>query len=377
MLWSCQNEVTPLTYADDNEAQYFSDYESPRYKWGLLDINGSTVLPPLYDALKDPIDLDHIPASLAGKWSYISIQGKPIVPFQFKSVLQWSDNAGWAQNWSNTYHIITADGISDTIKANSVKPFSYDLAPIKQGATWSYVDKSGQRVLNGKYLSASPFNEHKQAIIKTQSGYGVINLAGDQVIAPIYLSLKAEKLGYIAKSHDGYLYLDTRGNKRIDTVYAMGTPYSNDAALVKIDQTYHLIDLAGRITNTLPYPTVTEGGEGYWKYQENDLWGILDSQGNVLCPPKYTETYRYQEGYLTAAIDDKWGIIDQDCTPILPFSYPILWSFREGYTRIIADGFIQVIDTTGRVLPHINQIELKEFVNGVARYQHYPIYDTK
>jgi len=378
LLWSCQSEDKPATYADDGEAQYFEDYEPPRYKWGLIDIRGNNVIEPIYDDLKDPLDLQHIPASLAGKWSYISLQGEPIVPFQFKSVQQWQGGVGWAQNWQNTYHIVTNAGIiSDTIKASQVKPFSHDLAPVKLGSTWKYVDKKGNIAIDQGYLSAKTFNEHKQAIVKTIKGYGTITLKGDQVITPQYLSLKSEDLGYIAKTSDGYLYLDTQGKRRIDKTYDKATRYYKGTALVKSNDTYSLINTRGKIIHSLPYSLVSEGGEGYWKYREDGLWGILDTKGEVLCPAIYSDSYRYQEGFLTASIGDNWGIIDSNCEELLPFTFPILWSFREGYTRFIANGFIQVIDSTGRVLPHINQVEIKEFVNGVARYQHYPLYDDR
>jgi len=375
LLSSCESDNTPTFYVDDGEKQYFEDYEPPKFKWGLIDTKGNVVLDAVYDDLKDPIDINHIPASLAGKWSYISLEGKPIVPHQFKSVLNWSDNVGWGQNFKNTYHIVTTNRVSDTIKASRVKPFSNDLAAIKDNSGWNYIDKSGKIIIKHNYNSAGNFNEQQQAIIKTQDGFGVIDKDGTEIIAAQYQSLKEEHNGYIAKKENKYTYIDHSGKQWIKNSFSKVTPFYENRALVKTTEGYQLIDKKGRVVKVLPYSLVTEGGQGYWKYQVDGLWGVLDGEGDIVCTPKFSDSYRYQEGFLTASIDQTWGMVDQSCDEVLPFTHPILWSFREGYSRIITNGFFQVIDTSGQVHPNINEIELKEFVNGYARYQHYPIYD--
>ena len=141
MIMCCKSEQNTIIYADDSESQYFDDYESPRFKWGLIDTTGAEVLAAIYDDIKDPLDLHHIPTSLNGKWSYINILGKPVVPHVYKSVETWTDNVGWARNFDDTYHIISDQSISDTIKAEAVRPFSNGLAAIRHDGRWQYINK--------------------------------------------------------------------------------------------------------------------------------------------------------------------------------------------------------------------------------------------
>lgn len=372
LLFSCDSDSKQKPYNDQSEAQYFKDYESPMHKWGLLDTSGKEFLPAIYDDLKDPIDINHIPASLGGKWSYINSHGKPIIPFQFQSVEAWSNGAGWAKNFDGTYQIITDHQISDTLWVNAVRPFNSDLAPVLKGSMWSYVDLSGQLVITGQYIQAGQFDKYHQAIIKTPKGYGVINNNGKVIIEPTNHRIKIDQDGYLIKSsEETYQYVTSDGQPRWDTQYQKAEIFNDQYALVKTEQTYALINVYGKIIRSLPYSYIESGGNGYWKYRMNNKWGILDSKGDILSDAIYDDCYRFEEGYLVASMNEQWGILDKNLNIFLPFKYPLLWSFKNGYARIIEDGYIQVIDTSGTLLPHIQEIELRDFHNNLARFQKY------
>ena len=372
LLLCCKSEPTTITYKDNSESNYFEDYESPRFKWGLIDITGTEVLKAKYDDLKDPIDLNHIPASLKGKWSYINTQGKSLFPHQFKSVESWSDNAGWAQNFDDSYHIITDKSISDTINAEAVRPFGDGLAAIRVDGRWQYIDKQGQQAIPTTYNRAGQFADN-QAIVKMPQGYAVIDKSGNYVIEPAYAKIKKDDSGYLVKNSDGYSYIDNSGKSKWKGKYEQATTFNGQFALVKSNGEYQIISQQGTVIKSLPYTYVTSAGEGYWKYRQEDKWGILNPNGKVIKEPTFIDCYQFEEGFLVAAIaEDKWGILDSELEVIVPFDYPLLWSFKNGYARIISEGFIQVINSEGEILPNIQQVELRDFHNGLARFQKYP-----
>lgn len=371
----CQSDNNKEVYADQSEAQYFEDYESPRFKWGLINTIGQEILEPKYDDLKDPIDLDHIPASLAGKWTYITHKGKPLVPHQFQSVETWSDGAGWGRNFQGSYHIITDKGISDTINASNVKPFSIGLAAVNNQETWMYIDQKGKEIIQGPYLRAGQFNAAKQAIVKSPQGYGVIDQTGKYIVDANYTKIKEDTDGYLVKGEDGYQYLDFKGKLRWVGQYKSASTFNDNYALVKDDGGYALIDNRGNKAKSLPYGYVVDGGEGFWKFKEGNKWGFLSNNGEVVYEPTYDNCYKFEEGFLVAAKGEKWGIVNTKFEVLMPFRFPLLWSFKNGYARIIDNGFIQAIDTRGNRLENIHQIELRDFHNGLARFQKYPTFD--
>lgn len=372
LLLCCKSEPEIVTYEDNSESNYFEDYESPRFKWGLIDTNGVEVLKARYDDIKDPFDLNHIPASLKGKWSYINVNGKPLFPHQFKSVESWSDGAGWAQNFDDSYHIITDNSISDTIKAEAVRPFSEGLSAVKVDGRWHYLNKKGEKAMTTTYNRAGQFSDN-QAIIKMPQGYAVIDNNGDYVLQPGYTKIKKDLNGYVAKNSDGYSYFGKNGKLKWKQTYEQASTFNGQYALVKSNGKYQIISKHGKVIATLPYDYVTSAGEGYWKYRQDQLWGILNANGQVIKEPAFIDAYQFEEGFLVAAIGaDKWGIVNRNMEVIVPFDYPLLWSFKNGYARIISEGFIQVINKEGEILPNIQQVELRDFHNGLARFQKYP-----
>ena len=204
-------------------------------------------------------------------------------------------------------------------------------------------------------------------------GYAVIDKEGNYIVEPAYAKIKKDTDGYVVKNNDGYSYLDNHGESKWQQTYEQATPFNEKHALVKSDGKYRIINQKGQIIRSLSYDYVTSAGQGYWKYLQNDQWGILDAVGKVIKEPTFVDCYQFEEGFLVAAIGkDQWGIVNENFEITIPFKYPLLWSYKNGYARIISEGFIQVINQQGQILPNIQEVELRDFYNGLARFQKYP-----
>ncbi|MBC8079206.1 MAG: WG repeat-containing protein [Gorillibacterium sp.] len=197
------------------------------------------------------------------------------------------------------------------------------LAIVQKNGRSGLIDSSGRMVVAAKYETILPFSDGL-AVVGTDQGFQVINQLGALVTQRIYSYINPYREGRALFSvtntdgQSGYGYLDLQGNEIISPQFLQGNDYQNGKALVQTaERQFALIGRGGEHLTAYPYPFVGPLGDGRLAFQKeaNGKYGYLDEQGAVVIPPLFTGAQPFQDGraVVNTASDylNLYGLIDR------------------------------------------------------------------
>lgn len=224
--------------------------------WGAKDKNGVIVIPPIYNNslhFKEGISA----ARLGKKIGYIDENGRVAIPFEYDEVL----------GLKNGLIGVCAEG------------------------NCGYLDTRGNVVIPLTYKKINYFSDIAGiAAVERASGWGVIDMAGREIIAPTLKDspkiVEYEGDGFIIgfkARRDGMLY-DLKGNKLLELNY---------------DQIAFNV-WSGKWLNDNLFTVAIDG-----------KWGFIDKSGNVIIPPRYDKRGYFFRGYAELVRDGKVYRVDK------------------------------------------------------------------
>ena len=98
-------------------------------------------------------------------------------------------------------------------------------------------------------------------------------------------------------------------------------------------------------------PEWSKDVEQFVTYRDNGLYGIMDTDGNIIAKAEYTEVSIYPEsGCAVVAYDEKKGVVDLEGNLLVPLQYDRIMSYSgvpvrdadQGRSGIIAQGYVAV-----------------------------------
>ena len=110
-------------------------------------------------------------------------------------------------------------------------------------------------------------------------------------------------------------------------------------------------------------------------FKQDNLYGYMDIEGNIIVTPQYIEAEQYSEG-LAAVMDEnyRWGYIDTAGNMMIPHIYLDAKKFSEGLAAVSAETFSELalyvyhyIDRTGDCKISETFGEVGEFHSGLAQ----------
>lgn len=227
---------------------------------------------------------------------------------------------------------------------------------------WGYLGKNGNFVIEPEYEMTEEFDENGLAKVYLDGKVGLIDRDNKVVLSPIYDSIgdieegvfsavkddkyyildikgnelfSSKKYTFIGKSSNNYIvagkkskdgnikmgYINKNGKVLIKPKYNMAWDFKNGRALVKTESNENLIiDKSGKIINKLKYEDVTpdEKNETFLFANEDNLFGFLDEEGEVLIEPRFKNSSSFKDGMAIVSIDKdssgigKMGVINKE-----------------------------------------------------------------
>ncbi|MBC7553099.1 MAG: WG repeat-containing protein, partial [Taibaiella sp.] len=192
--------------------------------------------------------------------------------------------------------------------------FNEGLAVAQIGEKYGYIDKEGKQIVPFIYDSAEEFTDGL-AIVEKKSGMGMINKAGELVIPCKYQAL---------------------------------SPFINGVAWAELNNKEIFIDKTGKIVAE-PAPVLFHDGLAVDVNEEDDMFGFIDKDKNVVIPYTYDFAEDFSEGLALVSLDDLNGFIDTTGKVVIALKYESLTeSFRNGLAMVELDGDIPgYIDKNG------------------------------
>src|ERR1044072_4288455 len=78
--------------------------------------------------------------------------------------------------------------------------------------------------------------------------------------------------------------------------------------------------------------------QGVARVKLNKKWGYIDTTGNVLIPPKYTEVENFSDGIARVRTGTKWGLVDISGKEITTPAFDAIFEFVNGKALVLLNG---------------------------------------
>lgn len=193
------------------------------------------------------------------------------------------------------------------------------LLPVKTEGTWKYMNLDGE-FLPGEFEAAGSFYGD-QAVAKTQSGWVLINTAGEQTPLTGFEDIKLDLYGchiqndVIIGSKNGKYHL-------YDTEFNQIGSFEADDMDICIDPE--------RIA-----------------FCKNGKWGFVNAQGEVVAEPAYAQARSFSNKYAAVCNEDGlWGFINRDFEVVINYQYADAYYFTQAETCMVSEtaGIYQLIN---------------------------------
>ena len=298
-----------------------------------------------------------------------------------------------------------------------------ELVPFKKGDKWGYVNKSKEVIIPVGYDVAEPFQQGlaKVAVngkfgmirkdgttflpiefdqllfimdglimVQLHGRQGLLNLEKDTLLEMRYSNISYSASGV---SRAPYISVTTLKNKKgyINQRGKIIVPFNYDVFVnhfkngrrqvrVKInnDQLYGLVDTNANELIPPKFYRIEEFDNGYYagayamgknQYGQKVRYDyvLIDHAGNEISTRKYEEIKESKEGTFRVKSANKWGFIDSLSNNIFPVKLEEAGNFSEGLAAVKLDGKWLYIDKLGNRPIHEKYDAAAEFRDGFAK----------
>lgn len=230
-------------------------------------------------------------------------------------------------------------------KYKGAGPYSEGLWNVHDGTTgWGYVDSRDHVVLEFKYRRARSFrNGLAYALISsdknTSRDLGVIDRTGNYVMEahsgvelPVNYERTSGGIDLVAFQDvmtGKYGFLNLSGDVQIPAIYNQIRPFSEGLAAVKCGDFFGVIDVHGEWVIAPCYENlIGRFWKGYIPFRaETKLWGLLNTKGEIVLEPRYTNISesRDQSGPWVIDLNKKTrGVLGENLAVIVEPRYQVL-----------------------------------------------------
>jgi hypothetical protein len=266
---------------------------------------------------------------------------------------------------SGSMALVTTDGNERTMSFTYIDAIHDGYARFCIGGKYS-IENPGERIADvmhfstlesiniGKtFGSASESKNFMDKIVSITGGqWGYLDTAGRTIIQPVYDAAKqVTKETGIVKKDKKWGMIDMKGATRIPIAYDALYYMAADTGTFVIAQMngirYGYIDRNGNIKIPADLKQSKVLGKGFIAFTKTGRWGVMNSQGVVVCNEAYHEIYPFSEGIAAVRLGNKWGYIDTSGTEIIAPMFEKAGEFKSGTARVVKNQRWGYIDLTG------------------------------
>jgi hypothetical protein len=283
-------------------------------------------------------------------------------------------------------------------KYDEIAPFENGISKVRKGSLFGVIDKNQKeivplnfeeedlRILSGGYI----------AYYEYESGWGLKDNTGKQILAPTYSNFSDIRFGLICTSfEDGWILINLKGKRVNPTLFYEPVNWDWDegmsgTASVKV---WSKSTIPNKAEGQILMGLINKKGEfillpvfdwfkpinnNYWVVHRNNKIALLTLKGDTSIPYLYDGIDAYNEKYFSVELNKKFGLVDAKGKIILPIKYEILnphyfdftsnpkCEFASKVGRISIDGLQTFILPNLTFLTKPIYQDLKPFVNNIA-----------
>ncbi|MBR1799748.1 MAG: WG repeat-containing protein [Bacteroidales bacterium] len=255
----------------------------------------------------------------------------------------------------------------------------------QDGEFFGFKREDGVQITPNKYRYVGKFVDGYCIVYIDYGQCGMIDRDGREIVPCIYDKVEYPRDNRIKVVKNGLMgYTDLSGRVVIPIQYQACSDFSEGRAAVMVTMSGYgtgctFVDTMGKMLFPPEFELVEPYSCGYAIAKKNNLWGVINRQGEAVLPMQFTEITNIIEGFFFAGTDKGWALYDTTMTQLSPYLY--------NWTHFVADRRIPVgrngkygyLDPKGREVIPCKYDEVSAFVGEravVKLGEYYGIIDT-
>ena len=230
-------------------------------------------------------------------------------------------------------------------KYSQVGDFDSGLALVESDGLFGLINTEGLEILKPEFSKISPINEgyfvaYRDKGARIFNSQGPINLDKDYSNIGRYSDGCFTVVDYSEEEGSKFGYIDSQGRELIAPRYSQAFDFYKSRAIVKEDGKYKLIDKQARVKKELDVKSIRQSNEpGLYIFSRNMYdYGLMDQEGRVLVPAKYSSIVEVREDLLVVGETikgvEQFGVLERTGKRIVASNYDDIRLLGQGYIGI-------------------------------------------
>lgn len=242
---------------------------------------------------------------------------------------------------------------------------------------WGFINLKGEFVIKPQFSTCNPFSEGLALVfLPRENQYGFVNARGEIMLPNV------DKIKHVRSFSDGraaimpnklWGFIDTNGDLVIEAKYSEMTDFYGGYAAVKRDKEFFVIDKQGNETpiDIVDIKGVKHFSEGLAPYYDsNKLYGLIDTQGNVVVPAQFASVGYFCDGLAWAKENfGKIGYINKKGEWAVQPQFTMAYDFDKssGRARVKGDDGWVYVNKDGETISMDNTDIWGDFHEGLSK----------
>lgn len=337
---------------EDTDEDWDLQFElSQAHHWGQE--AGTAVLPTAYEdgfhsaptrrRAQQMNDVIWFPARFPNrKWGYIDSKGNAVTRPLFESAGFFKDGFSYVvENGMLTVINAAFERFGRFPGARGMLEFSEGTLVYCRDEKYGLIDQDGSAILSPEFDMLLPTVDGK--VVARREKYGIIDLHGVWQVPPMYWSIKSFETGAslttaILCEGDAIVIRSSGAHLHTEEIQDGGRCHEGLLPVTfKSNDEIGWIDDSGRtVFRTDEFSGV--GDAFYFRsipVKLGELWGVSDTQGNIVVPPTHAYLGNLVEGRRAfQSVENKlWGFLDAEGHVVVEPVYGHVFDFRNGLAR--------------------------------------------
>lgn len=218
------------------------------------------------------------------------------------------------------YYIDSTGYVITDTAFSRLMPFSENLALVKKGSRYGYIDRDGNMVIENKFRKASGFSEGKAAATIKGGRFGYIGTDGEWLIEPAYREALDFSEG-LAPVKPGNLfgYIDESGAVIIKPAWLRANPFINGTAVVFNKNGFGLIGRSGNELLKCKYNRITPPDPNGNRFITRKSSQLVNAEGKIITKKSKMITDA-GEGYYSVKTAQGFSLIRADGSEVTRYN---------------------------------------------------------
>ena len=192
-------------------------------------------------------------------------------------------------------------------------PFSQGLAAVQSGGQWGYIDLAGNYVIAPMFIRAGQFSEGLAPVMHQNGHWGYVDMRGNFVIEPKFLRAEPFSEGLARINLLGrWGFINKEGKIVIKAQYYEAGDFHFGLAPVRTKRSYRgwgFITPKNKFAIPRWFNNLGNFGDGIAPAAADARWGYVNVRGYWEISPQFEDARPFSEGFAAVKVENSWGFI--------------------------------------------------------------------